>query len=113
MEELNAKSKEQGDIRHSFISNNNTINKKGILKRSLMELPKNKLNSQDDESDSKTLYLELEKEKQLRKNLEKSYKDLLTQLNKRDKVDDDDSINENMTKTKEMFNSTQKIQKLC
>lgn len=48
MEELNAKSKEQGDLRHSFISNNNTINKKGILKRSLMELPKNKLNSQDD-----------------------------------------------------------------
>jgi hypothetical protein len=44
---------------HSVISNNRTVATKGILKRSLHEISKDKVNTQEDPCDDKNLYLEL------------------------------------------------------
>ena len=69
------------NLAQSCIANNHRSPFKGILKKSLMELQKNNISSQEDDTYNKQLYLELEKEKKFRKQLEKSYKLLVEEVN--------------------------------
>lgn len=64
-------------LTYSCIGNNSTPYK-SILKRSLQELQKKSSNSHEDSCDDKHMYIELEKERRLRRDLEKSYKNLLS-----------------------------------
>lgn len=85
MEEVNSmyidekSERDSNQLIYSCIANGNAKTKRSIKYR-LDQLQKNNLTSQSQDSggDDKNIYIELEKEKKLRVELEKSYKNLLS-----------------------------------